>query len=147
MFTRHCVMTCSLQYPPCAESPFAHSRCYLFRAVMSQAPRRKALPLLHRSYRLMCQTKSLPPSSAFASLEGPCRLSPVPAGSWPFPTLSLQSLRRCLDPYPAVSSRRICSLLPRRQRPHVRRQTFGTPKLPLQSNFNREVILGAAVIL
>ena len=32
-----------------------------------------------------------------------CRLSPVPAGRWPFPTLSLQSLRRCLDPYPAVS--------------------------------------------
>ena len=29
-----------------------------------------------------------------------CRLSLVPAGSWPFPTLSLQSLRRRLDPLP-----------------------------------------------
>ena len=51
-------------------------------------------------------------------------------GSWPFPTLSLQSLRRCLDPYPAVSSKCSCSLLPRRQRPHLRRHRFGTPNYP-----------------
>ncbi len=38
-----------------------------------------------------------------------CRLLQVPAGKWPFPTLSLQSLRRCLDPYPAVSSKCSCS--------------------------------------
>ena len=31
---------------------------------------------------------------------GLCRLSLVPAGRWPFPTLSLQSLRRRLDPLP-----------------------------------------------
>jgi len=60
---------------------------------------------------------------------GLCRLSPIPAGSWPFPTLSLQSLRRRLDPYPAVSSWCSCSLLPRRQRPHLRRHRFGTLKL------------------
>ncbi len=74
-----------------------------------------------------------------------CRLLQVPAGRWPFPTLSLQSLRRCLDPYPAVSSKCSCSLLPWRQRPHLRRHRFGTPKLPLQCNFNREFYLGAAV--
>jgi hypothetical protein len=51
-------------------------------------------------------------------------------GRWPFPTLSLQSLRRCLDPYPAVFFRCICSLLPRRQRPHARRHTFGSLKIP-----------------
>ena len=51
-------------------------------------------------------------------------------GSWPFPTLFLQSLRRCLDPYPAVSFWCICSLLPKRQRPHLRRQKFGTLKMP-----------------
>ena len=50
-------------------------------------------------------------------------------GSWPFPTLSLQSLRRCLDPYPVVSSWCTRSLLPRRQRPHDRRQSFGTPNM------------------
>ena len=31
---------------------------------------------------------------------GLCRLSPVPAGRWPFPTLSLQSVRRPLGPIP-----------------------------------------------
>ena len=55
----------------------------------------------------------------------------APARRWPFPTLSPQSLRRCLDPYPAASPQCICSLLPKGQRPHLRRQRFGTPKLSL----------------
>ncbi len=50
-------------------------------------------------------------------------------GSWPFPTLSLQSLRRCLDPYPVVSPWCSGSLLPKGQRPHDRRQSFGTPNM------------------
>ena len=94
------------------------------------APHQRALPLLHRSYWLMRQTKTLPPTSVVPNTAGLCRLSPVPAGRWPFPTLSLQSLRRCLDPYPAVFSWCIYSLLPRRQRPHLRRHKFGTPKCP-----------------
>ena len=49
---------------------------------------------------------------------------------WPFPTLSLQSLPRCLDPYPAMFPWCTCSLLPRRQRPHLRRHRFGTPNTP-----------------
>ena len=90
----------------------------------------RELPLLHRSCRLMRQTKFLSPSSVVPITMSLCRLSPVPAGRWSFPTLSLQSLRRCLDPYPAVSSRCSCSLLPRRQRPHLRRHRFGTPNTP-----------------
>jgi len=50
----------------------------------------------------------------------------APAGNGTFPTLSLQSLHRCLDPYPAAFSRCLCSFLPGRLRPHVREQTFGT---------------------
>jgi hypothetical protein len=53
-----------------------------------------------------------------------------PLGRWPFPTLSLQSLRRCLDPYPVVFSKCSCSLLPWRQRPHLNRHKFGTPNYP-----------------
>ena len=94
------------------------------------AQHRRALPLLHRSYRLMRQTKTLPPSSVVPIPIGLCRLPPAPAGNWPFPTLSLQSLRRRLDPYPAVSLRCFCSLLPRRQRPHLRRHRCGTPNYP-----------------
>ncbi len=59
---------------------------------------------------------------------GLCRLSPVLSGRWPFPTLSLQSLRRCLDPYPVAPLQCICSLLPKELRPHLRRHKFGTPK-------------------
>ena len=60
---------------------------------------------------------------------GLCRLLQAPAGRWPLPTLSLQSLRRCLDPYPAMFFRCIHPLLPRRQRPHLKRHRFGTPKI------------------
>ena len=73
---------------------------------------------------------------------GLCRLRQAPAGRWPFPTLSLQSLRRCLDPYPAVSSRCIRSFLPGRQRPHVRRHTFGTLKYPCNATSTGLVISG-----
>ena len=69
----------------------------------------------------------LPPlASVFPCATGLCRLSPVPAGSWPFPTLSLQSLCRCLDPYPAMSSRCACPFLPWKQRPHATGNAFGT---------------------
>ena len=110
------------------------------------APHQKTLLLLHRSYWVMRQTKTLPPTSVAPNTMGLCRLSPVPAGSWPFPTLSLQSLRRRLDPYPAVSLWCACSLLPKRQRPHLQtsqvRHTENTPAMQLQ----QENFLGAAVI-
>ncbi len=101
---------------------------------------RKALPPLHRSYGLMGQTcspsralrrggraKYLPLTSVVPISAGPCRLSSVPAGRWPFPALSPQSLYRCLDPYPAASLRCSYSFLPEGQRPHLRRHRFGTP--------------------
>lgn len=115
--------------PPGAQSPFAR-RKVLPPAVWCPAPHQRALPLLHRSYRLMRQTKSLPPALDQPPPAGLCRLSPVPAGRWPFPTLSLQSLRRRLDPYPVVFHRCTCSFLPGRQRPHARTETFGTPMAP-----------------
>ena len=116
------------QGPPSAQSPFAHKRRYLL--CCGVLPHQKALPLFHRSYWLMRQTKFLSPSSVVPITMSLCRLSPVPAGRWSFPTLSLQSLHGCLDPYPAVFSWCTCSLLPRRQRPHLRRHRFGTPNTP-----------------
>jgi hypothetical protein len=58
------------------------------------------------------------------------RLLPSPAGRGTFPTLSLQSLWRRLDPYPAVSPRCMHPFLPRERRPHVTRNTFGTREYP-----------------
>lgn len=135
-----------LPTPPCAESPFAQNQALPAFATMSCI---MSDGVTHPSSLILAHAPDQIPPAVFDLTipTGLCRLSPVPAGRWPFPTLSLQSLRRCLDPYPAVSLRCYCSLLPRGQRPHIQRHTFGTLKIPLQCNFNREVILEAAVIL
>lgn len=75
----------------------------------------------------MRQTKTLLLPSASAWSAGLCRLPQAPAGKWPFPALSLQSLHGCLDPYPAAFPRCIYPFLPGEHRPHVRSETFGTP--------------------
>jgi hypothetical protein len=67
------------------------------------APPRRALPLLPRSYGLMRPTAPLSLSSALAYTASPCRLPRAPAGERWFPTLSPQSVHRCLDPYPAAT--------------------------------------------
>src|SRR6516225_3295360 len=74
----------------------------------------------------------------FPRARGLCRLSPVPADGWPFPILSLHSLRRRLDPYPAVPSGCVCPFLPHRHRPRVTGNTLGEPELSLTCNFSRE---------
>ena len=57
-------------------------------------------------------------------------MSPVPAEKRLFPTLSLQSLRRCLDPYSVVFPGCICPFLPRELRPHAKGNAFGTQNYP-----------------
>ena len=87
----------------------------------------------HPSSLILAHAPSQIPPTVFklTITTGLCRLSLPPGGtgSWPFPTLSLQSLRGRLDPYPAVSPWCACSLLPRGQRPHIQRHTFGTLKI------------------
>jgi hypothetical protein len=90
----------------------------------------RELPLLHRSYWLMRQTKTLLLSSVVPITVGLRRLLSAPAGKWPFPTLSLQSLYRCLDPYPVAFLWCICSFLPKEQRPHHRGNKFGLLNAP-----------------
>jgi hypothetical protein len=77
-----------------------------------------ALPPRRRSYGLMRQTTLLPAPPVRPWSPGLCRLSPVPAGRWPFPTLSLRSLRGCSDPYPAALLGCACPLLHRGHRSH-----------------------------
>ena len=71
-----------------------------------------------------------------------CRLSRVPAGPWPFPTLSLPSVWRCLEPYPTVFVRCTCPFLPQRQRPHVTRNTFSTREKPCKTISTGSAITG-----
>jgi hypothetical protein len=69
-------------------------------------------------------------------------LSRVPAGPWPFPTLSLPSVCGCSDPYPAVFVRCACPCLLRRQRPHVTGNTFGTRENPCEATSTGSGISG-----
>ena len=50
----------------------------------------------------------------------------APAARRPFPTLSPQSLKRSLDPYPAAFPRCAYPFLPQGHRPCVRTETLGT---------------------
>ena len=129
-----------LPTPPCAESPFACKRRYLLQRDVSQHVRRSYPPFI--AHTGSCAKPNSSRRLRLTNTAGLCRLSLVPAGRWPFPILSLQSLRRRLDPYPAVSLWCACSLLPREQRPHLGRHKFGTLKIHLQCNFNRKVFSG-----
>lgn len=91
-----------------------------------KAPPRTELPALHRSYRLMRQTKTLLTTSVVPISSGLCRLPRAPAGRWPFPTLSPRSVYRCLDPYPATIHRCICPFLPDGHRPLLRVKKIGS---------------------
>ena len=84
-----------------------------------------------------------PGASVVPRTPGPCRLSPVPAGGWPFPTLSLQSLRRRLDPYPAASLECTCPFLPREHRPHATEDAFGTRNCPCNATSTGSRISGS----
>jgi hypothetical protein len=83
-----------------------------------------------------------PHASVVPRWWGLCRLSRVPAGPWPFPTLSLPSVCGCSDPYPAVFVRCSCPFLLRRQRPHVTGNTFGTREDPCEATSTGSGISG-----
>ncbi len=92
------------QGPPSAQGPFARSRCYpsrrdVTRHVGGNYPAFFARTDPCARPKPSRRLRSLPWSASL------CRLSPVPAGRWPFPTLSPQSLYRSLDPYPAAPLR------------------------------------------
>ena len=72
------------------------------------------------------------------------RLWSAPAGKRTFPTLSLQSLSRCLDPYPATFPGCMDPLLPRGLRPHLRVERFGTPEDLCKATFAEGVFRGCS---
>ena len=114
------------QGPPRAQSPFARSRCYLFRRNVSCITSEGITP--PSSLIWTHATDHNPPANFVLPYKaGLCRLLPVPAGRWSFPMLSLQSLHRCLDPYPEVPLRCFCPFLPAELQPHQRCTRFGTP--------------------
>ena len=131
----------TIQGPPRAQSPFARLRRYPFRRDVFCITSEGVTP---PSLLLRTHAPDQNPPILFGSpyLTSPCRLSPVPAGWWSFPTLSLQSIHRCLDPYPGMPLWCPRPFLPRKLQPHPRCTDFGASNIPPQCNFNDDLITG-----
>ena len=111
--------------PPSTQGPFARSERY---------PSRRDIQCHvsgHYSTFIATTSPCVRPNPSrrfrFPYTAGLCRLSLLPAGKWPFPTLSPQSLYGRLDPYPVASLRCICPFLPERLRLHLENERFSTP--------------------
>jgi hypothetical protein len=130
-----------VQEPPSAQSPFARQQVLPPPWECPALPQR-ALPLLPRSYGLMRQSKSLPPTSGCAPIgSGLCRLLSVPAGRWTFPTLSLRIFPWLPGPVPRRLTWCTCPFLPTRHRPSPTRASgsafriIHTKQLPCGAHF------------
>ena len=131
----------TIQGPPRAQSPFARLRRYLLRRDVFCISSEGVTP---PSLLLRTHAPDQNPPILFGSpySTGPCRLSPVPAGWWSFPTLSLQSIHRCLDPYPGMPLWCPRPFLPRELQPQPRCTYFGASSIPPQCNFNDDLFTG-----
>ncbi len=78
----------------------------------------------------MRQTETLSPPPVLPWQVNLCSLLRVPARSQPFPSLSLQSIYGCPDPYPAVISQCFCPFLPGKRRSHDTGQSFDSREYP-----------------
>ena len=131
----------TIQGPPRAQSPFARLRPDPFRRAVFCITSEGVTP---PSLLLRTHAPDQNPPILFGSpySMGSCRLSPVPAGWWSFPTLSLQSLHRRLDPYPGMPLWCPRPFLPKELQPHPRCTEFGTSNIPPLCNFNDDLISG-----
>ena len=89
----------------------------------------------------MRQTPILPPPRLPSRPVGLCRLSPVPAGCWSFPTLSLQVFPWMPGPIPRRLPRCLCPFLPRGLRPSPRFDRVGSPAIYPYSDFRTSAII------
>ena len=126
--------------PVMAESPFALSRYYPSRSRLQAAWVGVTRP--SSLLRTHAPDRDAPRAFALARSLGLRRLLRAPAANRPFPTLSLQSLSRRLDPYPVVMSRCFSSFLPKTLRPHITRDTFGSPDNPCMATSAGRLISG-----
>jgi len=131
----------TIQGPPRAQSPFARLRRDPFRRDVFCITSEGDTPpsSLLRTHA----SDPIPPVLfGFPYLTGLCRLSPVPAGNGSFPTLSLQSLHRRLDPYPGMPLWCSRPFLPRELQPQPRCTHFDASTIPPQCNFHGDPFTG-----
>ena len=124
-----CPERTQLSWPPSAQSPFARNGRYPRRGgLQGRLERRYPLVVAHTG---SCARPPPSPRLRYSRCaRGLCRLSPVPAGRWPFPTLSLRPLCRCSDPCPAALLDCACPFLHRGHRPHPKGDGFGARIYP-----------------
>ena len=116
----------TIQGPPRAQSPFARLKRYLSWRDLICIASEGATPL-SSLLRTHAPDQNPPVVFGFPYSTGPRRLLPAPAGKWSFPTLSLQSFHRCLDPYPGTPLWCPHPFLPRESQPHPRCTESGAP--------------------
>ena len=104
--------------PPSAQSPLACNGCYPLQGGVE-----RHLEAHYRSFFAHTGSCARPRPShrlQFPSPMGLCRLSPVPAGRWPFPTLSLRVFPWMPGSVPRWPVRCSCPVLPSQHRPSPR---------------------------
>lgn len=119
-----CPALCRLSARHMPRAPLPASGCYPLRRGVSHHVRRH-YPSFVAHIGSWARPKPSFRLRPWPRSEGLCRLLSVPAGRWPFPALSPQSLYRCLDPYHAMPLRCIYPFLPEELRPHFRIDKFG----------------------
>ena len=109
--------------PPSVQSPFAHPRYGRgWQDVEHLVGRHYPSIVAHTG---SCASPIPSPPLRFPYRESLRRLLPAPAGNGTFPTLSLQSLCRRLDPYPAALLGCMYPFLSQGHRPHATGNAFG----------------------
>ena len=133
-------MSGSHRGPPSAQGSFARSGCYPSRRSLDDYVRERYLSFI--AHTNPCARPNPSRRLWFPTSPSLCRLRSAPAGRWPFPVLSLQSLLGCLDPYPAALLRCFCPFLPGEHRSHPTETGYdATEKWPIR-NFNDPEISG-----
>jgi len=130
LFLALCPEAPTLAKPPSAQSPFTLPRCYLFRWNLS-VPSEGATPP-SSLLRAHAPGPHPPPPWLSPRMVGLCRLSPVPAGWWPFPTLSLQVFPWMPGPLPRRLLWCLYPFLPKGLRPSPRYDKVGDLATPMQ---------------
>ena len=143
---RFAVMACPAQCPgptwgpPSAQSPFARAGRYPSRrGVDHHVGKRYPSFIAHTD---PCVKPNPSRRLQFPLPTSLCRLPSAPAGRWPFPVLSLQSLLRCLDPYPAALLRCFRPFLPGEHRSHPTKTGYDATENRSIRNFNDPKISG-----
>jgi hypothetical protein len=120
----------------CVRAPLRRRRCQVPRAplpaagvtydgAMSSTASKAVTPSSSLIWAHATDRRPLATFGPWPRPASPCRLSPVPAGRWSFPTLSPRAFPRMTGPEPRQLVGCVCPFLPQRHRPSPRSLEMG----------------------